>query len=67
MIMLIVIHAILHSTLPCVSIIVPKLLVEEVIEQIFPLHDHDDLANLRKTWVKAFFKPQPLGKRIINV
>ncbi|CAB3988342.1 anoctamin-8-like isoform X1 [Paramuricea clavata] len=40
--------------------IVPKLLVEEVIQQIFPLHDHDDLAKLRKTWVKAFFKKQPL-------
>jgi anoctamin-8 len=47
--------------------VVPKLLVEEVIEQIFPLHDHDDLAKLRKTWVKAFFKPQPLGKKITNV
>lgn len=42
--------------------LVPKLLVEEVIQQIFPLHDNDDLVNLRRTWVKAFFKTQPLGK-----
>ena len=36
-----------------------------MIEQIFPLHDHDDLAKLRKTWVKAFFKAQPLGKKVM--
>ena len=41
---------------------VPKLLVDEVIEQIFPLHDNDDLTKLRKTWVQALTKPQPLGK-----
>ncbi|XP_031564579.1 anoctamin-8-like [Actinia tenebrosa] len=40
--------------------IVPKLLSEGVIDKLFPLHNEDDLVKLRKTWVKAFFKPQPI-------
>ncbi|XP_067058166.1 anoctamin-8-like isoform X1 [Acropora muricata] len=40
--------------------IVPKLLSDGVVEKMFPLHNHDDLAKLRKTWVSAFFKKQPL-------
>ena len=42
--------------------LVPKLMSEGVIEKLFPLHNEDDLVKLRKTWVKAFFKPQPIGK-----
>lgn len=40
---------------------VSKLLSEGVIDKLYPLHNEDDLVKLRKTWVKAFFKPQPLG------
>ena len=48
---------------------VPKLLSEGVVEKMFPLHNHDDLAKLRKTWVSAFFKKQPLGdsKRFVFI
>ena len=48
---------------------VPKLLSEGVVEKMFPLHNHDDLAKLRKNWVSAFFKKQPLGdsKRFLFV
>ena len=48
---------------------VPKLLSEGVIEKMFPLHNHDDLAKLRKNWVSAFFKKQPLGdfKRFVFI
>ncbi|XP_073242923.1 anoctamin-8-like isoform X2 [Porites lutea] len=42
--------------------IVPKLLSEGVVEKMFPLHNHDDLAKLRKNWVSAFFKKQPLDE-----
>ncbi|XP_022784864.1 anoctamin-8-like isoform X1 [Stylophora pistillata] len=40
--------------------IVPKLLAEGVVEKMFPLHNSDDLAKLKKSWVSAFFKKQPL-------
>ncbi|EDO38807.1 predicted protein [Nematostella vectensis] len=40
--------------------IVPRLMAEGVVEKMFPLHNHDDLAKLRKSWVQAFFKKQPL-------
>lgn len=38
---------------------------EDVVEKLFPLHNEDDLVRLRKTWVKAFNKPQPIGKVLI--
>lgn len=41
---------------------VPKLMSEDVVEKLFPLHNEDDLVRLRKTWVKAFNKPQPIGE-----
>lgn len=47
-----------------VSFSVPKLLSEGVVEKMFPLHNHDDLAKLKKTWVSAFFKKQPLGESL---
>ncbi|XP_030833298.1 anoctamin-8 isoform X2 [Strongylocentrotus purpuratus] len=40
--------------------IVPKLQAKGVISKVFPLHKRDDLQVLKKTWVQAFFKPQPL-------
>ncbi|KAJ8304856.1 hypothetical protein KUTeg_018439 [Tegillarca granosa] len=42
--------------------IVPLLESKNVISQVFPLHNHDDLVDLRLTWVQAFFRKQPLGK-----
>ncbi|XP_063955758.1 anoctamin-8-like [Lytechinus pictus] len=40
--------------------IVPKLLAKGVVSKVFPLHKRDDLQVLKKTWVQAFFKAQPL-------
>ncbi|KAK3731462.1 hypothetical protein QZH41_013659, partial [Actinostola sp. cb2023] len=40
--------------------IIPRLMSEDVVEKLFPLHNEEDLVKLRKTWVKAFTKPQPL-------
>ena len=52
----------ISSRTKCVlTTLVPKLLSDGVVEKMFPLHNHDDLAKLRKTWVSAFFKKQPLG------
>ena len=33
-----------------------------MIEQVFPLHDHEQLNNLQQAWVGTFFRYQPLGK-----
>lgn len=53
----------ISSQTKCVlTTLVPKLLSDGVVEKMFPLHNHDDLAKLRKTWVSAFFKKQPLGE-----
>ena len=41
--------------------IIPKLQSKGVISKVFPLHKHEDLNVLKKTWVTAFTKPQPLG------
>ncbi|XP_035660381.1 anoctamin-8-like [Branchiostoma floridae] len=40
--------------------IIPKCLSKGMIKQILPLHRSEDLERLKKTWVHAFFKPQPL-------
>ncbi|XP_046581534.1 anoctamin-8-like [Haliotis rubra] len=42
--------------------IVPRLESGKVISQVFPLHNKDDLAELRKCWVQAFFRKQPQQK-----
>ncbi|XP_077988796.1 anoctamin-8-like isoform X2 [Glandiceps talaboti] len=40
--------------------IIPKLVSKGVIQHVFPLHENDKLASLRKTWVKAVLKKQPI-------
>ncbi|KAL3867152.1 hypothetical protein ACJMK2_044375 [Sinanodonta woodiana] len=40
--------------------IVPLLESKGIISKVFPLHDHDSLQKLRKSWVQAFFRKQPL-------
>ena len=35
---------------------------KKIISQIIPIHDTDDLKELRSEWVFTFFKKQPLGK-----
>ncbi|KAK3610260.1 hypothetical protein CHS0354_022322 [Potamilus streckersoni] len=40
--------------------IVPLLESKGIISKVFPLHDHDCLQKLRKSWVQAFFRKQPL-------
>ncbi|XP_019619583.1 PREDICTED: anoctamin-8-like isoform X1 [Branchiostoma belcheri] len=40
--------------------IIPKCLSKGMIKQILPLHRSEDLETLKKTWVHALFKPQPL-------
>lgn len=42
--------------------IVQRCLSEGIVEQVLPLHDTEDLDKLRKGWVRAFFKYQPLDK-----
>jgi anoctamin-8 len=34
-----------------------------LIHQIFPLHEMNALSQLKTSWVKKFFTPQPLGER----
>ncbi|XP_055956117.1 anoctamin-8 isoform X2 [Patella vulgata] len=41
--------------------IVPLLESKKIISRVFPLHCSEDLSYLNKSWVQAFFKPQPLG------
>ncbi|CAL1266921.1 unnamed protein product [Larinioides sclopetarius] len=41
--------------------IVPKCLAEGVISQVLPLHNSDALNNLKRTWMQAVFKHQPLN------
>lgn len=33
-----------------------------LIEQVFPLHETNALTQLKTSWVRKFFAPQPLGK-----
>ncbi|KAK0169080.1 hypothetical protein PV327_002826 [Microctonus hyperodae] len=40
--------------------IIPKCISAGIISQVFPLHDLPALEKLQKTWVRAFFNPQPL-------
>ncbi|KAK7496840.1 hypothetical protein BaRGS_00011820 [Batillaria attramentaria] len=40
--------------------IVPRLLSKNIVSGVFPLHCNQDLAVLRKTWVKTIFSKQPL-------
>ncbi|KAF4530758.1 hypothetical protein B566_EDAN007980 [Ephemera danica] len=42
--------------------IVPKCLAAGVISQVFPLHDTESLSWLQRSWVRAFFKRQPLDQ-----
>ncbi|XP_061172971.1 anoctamin-8-like [Saccostrea echinata] len=42
--------------------IVPILESKKIISQVFPLHCKQSVKELRKTWVQAFFSPQPLDK-----
>lgn len=42
--------------------IIPTLLTKGIIRQVFPLHNSDNLMELRKGWVNAFFSPQPLNQ-----
>ncbi|XP_070542017.1 anoctamin-8-like isoform X2 [Ptychodera flava] len=42
--------------------IVPKLMSKGIIKEVFPLHQTEDLDELRKTWVQAVFRRQPLDK-----
>lgn len=38
-----------------------------LIEQVFPLHETNALTQLKSSWVRKFFAPQPLGEfRRIN-
>ncbi|GIY12725.1 anoctamin-8 [Caerostris darwini] len=41
--------------------IVPKCLAEGVISQVLPLHNSDALNHLKRTWMQAIFKAQPLN------
>lgn len=34
-----------------------------LIEQVFPLHETNALTQLKTSWVRKFFTPQPLGKK----
>lgn len=40
----------------------PKCVSAGIISQVFPLHDTESLSRLQKSWVRAIFKRQPLGK-----
>ena len=46
----------------CFLSLVPLLLSADIIKHVLPLHNADDLAYLRKHWVQAIFKYQPLGR-----
>lgn len=35
-----------------------------LIEQVFPLHETNALTQLKTSWVRKFFAPQPLGKQL---
>ncbi|XP_015598083.1 anoctamin-8 isoform X2 [Cephus cinctus] len=40
--------------------IIPKCISAGIISQVFPLHELPALEKLQRTWVRAFFSPQPL-------
>ncbi|GAB6032991.1 hypothetical protein CHUAL_012183 [Chamberlinius hualienensis] len=42
--------------------IVPKCLAENVISQVFPLHNNDTLNHLQQIWVQSIFSYQPLDQ-----
>jgi hypothetical protein len=37
-----------------------------LIQQVFPLHETNALSQLKTSWVRKFFAPQPLGKLANN-
>lgn len=37
-----------------------------LILQVFPLHETNALTQLKTSWVRKFFAPQPLGKKNYN-
>ena len=45
----------------CVLLTVPLLESKRVVSQVFPLHSEEDLTMLKRSWVQAIFKTQPLG------
>ena len=42
--------------------IVPRSLSKKVVLQIFPVHDQVGLQELKRTWIRAFWDRQPIGK-----
>ncbi|CAI9716845.1 Hypothetical predicted protein [Octopus vulgaris] len=42
--------------------IIPTLVTNNVISNVFPLHNNDDLIRLRNGWVNAFCTTQPLNQ-----
>ncbi|XP_013784235.2 anoctamin-8-like isoform X2 [Limulus polyphemus] len=40
--------------------IIPKCLATGIVSQVLPLHNGETLTKLKKTWVQAFFRYQPL-------
>ncbi|XP_065335769.1 anoctamin-8 isoform X2 [Cloeon dipterum] len=42
--------------------IVPKCISAGIISEVFPLHETESLKRLRKSWVRAIFKRQPLDR-----
>ncbi|XP_074651882.1 anoctamin-8-like [Tubulanus polymorphus] len=42
--------------------IIPFLESRKIISRVLPLHNSEDLTKLKRTWVQAFFKRQPLDK-----
>lgn len=48
--------------------LVQRGLEKQLIRQVIPLHDKEQLNQLRETWVwpKNVFSPQPIGREINN-
>lgn len=42
--------------------IVPQLISEKIIAQLYPLHDKEELKVLAKEWYQTLLKPQPIEK-----
>lgn len=38
-----------------------------LIEQVFPLHETNALTQLKSSWVRKFFAPQPLGEYTLSL
>lgn len=61
-----------HKPLSCEymvlsSAVVPYLVSRGIIKQVLPLHHSEDLDHLKKSWVQAFFRKQPLGNCNLTV